>query len=39
MAKLRIRCKQEFIHLFGKEQETLAETEKALHLQKLFMVF
>ena len=27
---MRIRCKPEFIHLFGKEPETLTETEKAL---------
>lgn len=39
MTKMRIRCKPELIHLFGKEPETLAETEKVLHLQKLFMVF
>lgn len=30
MAKLRIRCKPEYIHLFGKEPETLAETERSL---------
>ena len=39
MAKMRIRCKPELIHLFGKQPKTLAETEKALRSTEAILGF